>query len=263
MATGPMPSVSPEGRELILQIESRLPQLSPIMRSIGGYCIRTHAWLHETSIDEVADHCGTVPSSVVRFTRLFGRQGFQDFKWAFRDCRERSPEVGPDAKAGPSARLLNMFDEDVHQLSELRTLLQQDVFQVAIDWIRGQPKVSLTFFGEFDRMVAVHLGNALQHAGKVVLLADRLPSRALRPAQAHVTCVNVDLERPGLHRVHPTPSGEPAPIGGHQIDVQGVDRHFSVRASPHTLCLPVSGSTLGRRLQKALSMANTIGAALH
>jgi hypothetical protein len=59
-----------DGPALLLQIQTRLPELSPIMRSIGRYCVRMHARLHLMSIDEVSDLCGTVPSSVVRFARL-------------------------------------------------------------------------------------------------------------------------------------------------------------------------------------------------
>jgi hypothetical protein len=116
-------------------------------------------------------------------------------------------------------------------------------------------------------MVAMHLANALQHAGKSVLLSDRLQARALRPAPEGVTCIHLDLERPGLHRSRLCEPTGLAAGGGCEVDVRGVDRHRAGAALPHgsthSVTLSVTGTTIGRRLQKALSMADTIGAALH
>jgi Helix-turn-helix domain, rpiR family len=263
--TSPTSPAAPGGPDLLRQIEARLPQLSPIMRSIGGYCVRSHAWLHQTSIDEVADRCGTVPSSVVRFARLFGHKGFHDFKRAFLDRGVKPVDGSRDDPSGPHAKLLSHLDEDVHHLSDLRTLLQDDAFRVALDWIREQPRLSLSFHGELDRMVAMQLGDALQRGGKFVLMIDQCQARAQQLADAAVTCIHLDLERPRLHAERSFRSGSRSGVGsgGHQIHLLGTDRLHGPNVSVDTLTLPVFGCTLGRRLQKALSIANTIESALH
>ncbi len=262
MDTCTAPTAAPVGQELIGQIQARLPRLSPTMRSIGGYCVRTHAWLHERSIDDVAEHCGTVPSSVVRFARLFGHKGFHDLKQAFLDPGATPFALGKDGLAGSRSRLLSRLDEDVYQLSELQTLIQDGAFPMALAWIREQPKLSLTFHGELDRMAAMHLGDALQRVGKCVLLADQLQLRAHR-ADASVTCIHLDLERPGLQADPSIETRCLAGFVGHQIHLLGTDRLRGSNVHHHQLTLPVFGSTLGRRLQKALSIADMIETALH
>jgi DNA-binding MurR/RpiR family transcriptional regulator len=253
-----------DGPALLLQIQTRLPELSPIMRSIGRYCVRMHTRLHLMSIDEVSDLCGTVPSSVVRFARLFGHRGFHDFKLAFLDPPSKARDAVND-QAAPRSTLLSSLDEDVYQLSELRLLIEDDAFQIALAWIREQPRLTLTFQGELDRLVAMHLGDALQRLGKCVLLADPCQLRAHQAhrADGQGTCICLDLERPRLHAERSVDAGHLTGFDGHQVHLLGTDRLRGATVSAQQLTLPVFGSTQGRRLQKALSIADTIEAALH
>ncbi len=259
---------APMGRELIEQIQARMPELSPIMQSIGGYCLRTHDRLHEQSIDQVAGHCGTVPSSVVRFTRLFGHRGYHDFKLAFlgrkREDAVKSRPAGAMEPGLIRSKLLGSLDEDIHQLSQLRTLLEAEAFQTALTWIGTQSRLSLTFHGELDRMVAMHLGDALQAAGKFVLLADACHVGPNADGVVEPTCIHVDLERsrdPG-HATSSSASGLSVRRGQH-VHLLGTHRMLEPSVFLQKLTLPVFGSTLGRRLQKALSIADTISTALH
>jgi hypothetical protein len=240
-----------QGGALLGLILGELPQLSPTMRAIGRYCVRVHARLHLMGIDEVASECGTVPSSVVRFARRFGHSGFHDFKRAFLDGAALTP---PGAVPGED-HLLGHLDEDVFQLSELRVLIQDSAFRQALRWLDDSSALSLTYRGEFDRLVAIHLGNALQRVGKCVVLSDR-------PQQAGIL-IDIDLERTDL------PAEDVVEQGwlsiSRQVSLHGTRRHRLLSAQPEAgrLVLVIAGSTLGRRLQKALSIADTIEAALH
>jgi Helix-turn-helix domain, rpiR family len=259
---------APMGRELIEQIQARMPELSPIMQSIGGYCLRTHDRLHEQSIDQVAGHCGTVPSSVVRFTRLFGHRGYHDFKLAFlgrkREACAEARSVDADEPGLVSSRLLGSLDEDLHQLAQVRTLLEAETFQTALNWIRSQSRMSLTFHGELDRMVAMHLGDVLQAAGKFVLLADSCQIGHPAEGAAEPVCIHVDLER-GRGPAYPSSTDRSGLVvrRGQHVHLLGTQRLLKPTTFMQKLTLPVFGSTLGRRLQKALSIADTISTALH
>jgi Helix-turn-helix domain, rpiR family len=236
-----------QGGALLGLILGELPQLSPTMRTIGRYCVRVHARLHLMGIDEVASECGTVPSSVVRFARRFGHSGFHDFKRAFLDATTL-PLPGED-------HLLGHLDEDVFQLSELRVLIQDSAFRQALRWLDDSSALSLTYRGEFDRLVAIHLGNALQRVGKCVVLSDR-------PQQAGIL-IDIDLERTDLPAEGVVEQGRLSI--SRQVSLHGTRRHRLLSAQPEAgrLVLVIAGSTLGRRLQKALSIADTIEAALH
>jgi hypothetical protein len=259
------------GRELLERIAHERPRLSPTMQVIGDYCIRAHARLHRVGIEEVAAQCGAAPSSVVRFARLFGHKGYQDFKTAFlqgaalladpRIDAATPPAVWP---AGPCAHLLKHLDEDVAQLSELQTLILGREFQQAVRWMQGIPGLTLTYRGEFDRLVAIHLGNALQRVGKQVSLVDWASQSRWRFDACLGIQIAIDLEQV----VEPVDNGSRLREGhpgrpGRMVLVVGLVVHPDhAHPEPDRLVLSIAGSSLGRRVQKALSMVNMIEVAL-
>jgi Helix-turn-helix domain, rpiR family len=253
---------APFGHVLLDKIQARLPQLSPLMRSIGAYCLRMHAWLHQMSIEEVAGQCGTVPSSVVRFTRLFGHRGYQDFKLAFLDQSLRPALTARPTAPSPSTWFLSQLEEDIYQLSALRDLLQGDAFLAALTRIRAHDRLVLTHLGERDRMAAMQLGDALQRIGKIVLLTDPVRTNAATPWAGEALQVVIDLDRPA--RPGPTGRSQASTDAGvgKRIDLIGTDRLQQAQLTPDNVSLPIFGNTPGRRMQKVLSIADTIEVAL-
>lgn len=243
-------------------IQARLPELSPTMRSIGSYCVRKHARLHTLTNDEVSDTCGTVPSSDVRFARLFGHKGLHDFKLAFLGRLELSSIAGVGVVYSPQSKLLSNLEEDVHQFSELKYLVQSDVFNEALVWIGECTSFSLIFTGELDWLAAMNLGDVLQRLGKNVLLADSSRRGYQLSCGKHVR-INLDLERPFVNTDQPFTTDQRVEISGRQVNLIGTKRLRDAVISRHQLTLPVFGNTLARRLRKALSIAEAIEAALH
>lgn len=64
-------------------IELALPLLSPQLRAIGQYCLENASHLHRMRIEDVSLHCGARPSTIVRFAKRFGLNGFKELKFAF------------------------------------------------------------------------------------------------------------------------------------------------------------------------------------
>lgn len=70
-------------RSLTERLEQELPLLSPQFRAIGRYCLENAAGLHRMRIEDVSLNCGARPSTIVRFAKRFGLNGFKELKFAF------------------------------------------------------------------------------------------------------------------------------------------------------------------------------------
>jgi DNA-binding MurR/RpiR family transcriptional regulator len=71
--------------ELTERIRLTLPELSAQFQAIGNYCLSNLACLHRMRIEDVSEHCGARPSTIVRFAKLFGLKGYKELKVAFLD----------------------------------------------------------------------------------------------------------------------------------------------------------------------------------
>lgn len=82
------------------RIELALPLLSPQFRAIGQYCLENAASLHRMRIEDVSLNCGARPSTIVRFAKRFGLNGFKDLKFAFLGEVPVAEAPAPDPEAG-------------------------------------------------------------------------------------------------------------------------------------------------------------------
>lgn len=67
------------------RIRLALPELSAQLQAIGNYCLSNLEGLHRMRIEDVSEHCGARPSTIVRFAKLFGLKGYKELKVAFLD----------------------------------------------------------------------------------------------------------------------------------------------------------------------------------
>lgn len=70
-------------KELICRIRAETPSLSRQFKIIATYVLQHADYIYLERIQDVAERCGTQPSTVVRFAKRFGFSGFHDFKMAF------------------------------------------------------------------------------------------------------------------------------------------------------------------------------------
>jgi hypothetical protein len=77
------------------RIELALPLLSPQFRAIGQYCLENAAGLHRMRIEDVSLNCGARPSTIVRFAKRFGLNGFKELKFAFLGVASATEEDAP------------------------------------------------------------------------------------------------------------------------------------------------------------------------
>lgn len=81
--------------KLTERIELALPLLSPQFRAIGLYCLENAASLHRMRIEDVSLNCGARPSTIVRFAKRFGLNGFKELKFAFLGETPATDEEAP------------------------------------------------------------------------------------------------------------------------------------------------------------------------
>jgi Helix-turn-helix domain, rpiR family len=261
-ATVETPAPLLSGPELVKQLEQALPRLSPKLREVARFCLVHRAQIHRARIQDVATRCNTVPASVVRLAKQLGHEGFHSFKFAFMDA---VPGPGgalrPDdvqAQASSAARhWLSQFDDDLDRLADLRSLIVDEVFSRALSWIHDSPALTITYQGEFDRLIALHLGNVLHRLGKVVMLADR--TRHPAPDRTHLT-MDIQIEDQLPEQVTPDTLHPATERAGRRIEWVWVkDPGLPSPPSAASLAtLPIGGQRLGQRVQKALAMIEVI-----
>lgn len=221
-------------------MEAALPHLSSTMRTLARYCLHHHASLHRLSITDVSQACATVPSTVVRFARRLGFDGFQSFKLAFVAVPAFAYADAPSQLRARSVlmdpALLVRLDETASALAGMRQMVQQPDFYLAAQWLRDAQALTLTFHTEFDRLVAMHLGDVLGAAGKQVALLDHPVGQRKARTQALQVEVHVSEARraPGL----------------------------AFALARDTLNLEVPGQRSSYRIQNALCLADLLGLAL-
>lgn len=99
------------------RIRLTLPGLSAQFQAIGNYCLSNLECLHRMRIEDVSEHCGARPSTIVRFAKLFGLNGYKELKVAFLD------EARTEATDEPRAHRRQAATDDASALRKARDIL--------------------------------------------------------------------------------------------------------------------------------------------
>ncbi|MCJ9744981.1 MurR/RpiR family transcriptional regulator [Neorhizobium sp. SHOUNA12A] len=92
-------------RSVLPMIRAHMPQLPMALRRIGKYIVENPDLIVKQTADQVATLSGSGKASVVRFCRLIGFEGFQDFKFALAGELAARPVRAPDASALASRQI--------------------------------------------------------------------------------------------------------------------------------------------------------------
>ncbi len=164
-----------QGQALLGEIFADQGRLGPKMRNLADFCLRNVQSLHRMRILELADQTGNMPSTVVRFAKRYGYQGFQDFKLAFL-------QVPMQLEVPRHALPVHHRTPGMHaaewelELASSGALALKDVvmttsFHQAVQWTKTASLIGLLARSVDDRPIAMHLETHLNrlHRPTVVL----------------------------------------------------------------------------------------------
>lgn len=249
-------------------IASDLDGLSPSFRAIGRFLLANHAVLQHMQIGDVASRCGTADSTVVRFARRFGHSGYPDLKLALLLASAASgagagPSPGnrpaPDQRPGDTRTdaLVGRVEEAVHRLNGLKVVVQSPEFLNIAKQLRHAACFTLSYGGEYDRLVAMYLGDALEQAGKTVMLTDRLVQRITPRHEASGITVAIHLESLAQDGAAKPPA---MTLGTPQLSLIGTTGMPMPSITPPVIW--VAGNSLGHRAQTAMTLSDALVGAL-
>lgn len=149
------------GPALLAQIQADRKILSPKLKNLADFCLRHAHGLHHMRILELAVATDNIPSTVVRFAKRYGYQGFQDFKLAFLQIV--LPEQGAGNEGNVASRPTGLaaavweLDYASSGAIALKDLVSTTSFQQAVRWIRTTATVGILVRSADDRPLALHL----------------------------------------------------------------------------------------------------------
>jgi len=196
----PTPPPQPSVEALLERIGTEFAYLSKQLKTIARYVEHHHDVIGLEKIENVARRCSVQPSSVVRFAKHFGFNGYRDFKAVFRDGVTQTSAPSPVYQhrirslqdATPqllrSADVTHAFlDDALAGIKELQRDLNGSALDDAVALMAASPTLWVTG-ARRTFPVAAYLGYALQHTNKPIQLLTHLgamPEGQLRGLHAN------------------------------------------------------------------------------
>ncbi len=255
-----------EGMALLDAIARSQQRMSRTLQHVAAFCLEHHVRIHRCTITEVARACGTVPSTVVRFARLFRHPGYQSFRLAFVPPTASKPGASVRVATPGDGALPTTWPDELAQLGRalagLGHLKATLVFAQALQWLGQAHALVLSHGSELDRLVALHLADKLHPSGKQIILSDQPLAPGAHMPVAHLLNIEVSLTRPvvalstgGVRRHNcrqvlllgqPLTNNTPSPTPG-----------------PERVVLPIEAAHASHRLHMALLLGDVWASALH
>lgn len=140
---------------LLLKLRERYHDLGEKDRAVAEFILRSEQEVPRLTISQVAEGSGVSQAAVVRFCKLFGSEGFKDFR------RRLTADILEQAQKPPLPSSYIMADltrdeavqsiveritaNNMRSISETRDLLDERALEQAIDILAGAPRID--FFG--------------------------------------------------------------------------------------------------------------------
>jgi len=166
------------GKALLSAIYTDQGQLSPKLRNLAVFCLRNAHAIHRMRILELAAQTDNIPSTVVRFAKRYGYQGFHDFKLAFLQESGFGASVQPPSlqtirPAGQQAATWELDTASANAMA-LKDLVGTTSFQQAVRWTQNASTIGLLPRTIDDRVIAWHLEWLLSRLNRsVVVLSEQ------------------------------------------------------------------------------------------
>ncbi len=164
------------------EIAAQHPKLSNRLRRIAEFALDHPNDMALETIAVIAERAGVQPSSLIRFAKAFGYEGFSAMQRIFRSrLAERTPsyeeriaaltETGEGGLETPAQVLDHFAAADIHALEHLRAEVQAEALKTAID-ILAKARVIHVVAQRRTFPVAAYFGYSLSHLERRVHLID-------------------------------------------------------------------------------------------
>ena len=170
--------------ELKLEISAQHNTLSKRLRQIAEFAIAEPDQMALETVAAIAARADVQPSSLIRFAKQFGYEGFSDMQRVFRSrlidrassYSQRIREShGPAAKTQetPMNALQSFISADIEALEHLKREVRQSDLERAIDLLADCDIVGITAHRR-SFPIAAYLAYGFSHLGRRTLLVDAI-----------------------------------------------------------------------------------------
>ncbi|MEY5100324.1 MAG: hypothetical protein RJA36_3043 [Pseudomonadota bacterium] len=162
------------------RIRASLPELSRQFQIIGNFCLLNAEYLHLMRIEDVSASCKARPSTIVRFAKRFGMNGFKALKIAFLE----EPQDRQPLAAHPAPRHDGMESSILALSTSSRVLILGDDFETPLT---AYLQYALTCLGKTVKVLPID--SYLQEASPATSRPDALILAALSSEPDREACL--------------------------------------------------------------------------
>lgn len=169
--------------ELKLEISAQHNTLSKRLRQIAEFAIAEPDQMALETVAAIAARADVQPSSLIRFAKQFGYEGFSDMQRVFRSrlidrassYSQRIRESHGPAKPqeSPMNALQSFISADIEALEHLKREVRQGDLERAVDLLAGCDIVGITAHRR-SFPIAAYLAYGFSHLGRRTLLVDAI-----------------------------------------------------------------------------------------
>ncbi len=136
---------------VLLKIKSLMPNLSAKEKKIGSFILDDPRTASRMTISEMSKTLGIADSTVFKFTRSLGYDGFRDFRNNLLS-EEFDPEISIHENVRPEDGALDIakkvFHSSASSLSDTLAMLREEDLETALDYLSSARVVSFYGCGE-------------------------------------------------------------------------------------------------------------------
>ncbi len=169
--------------ELKLEISAQHNKLSKRLRQIAEFAIAEPDQMALETVAAIAARAHVQPSSLIRFAKQFGYDGFSDMQRVFRSrlidrassYSQRIRESHGPAKVAesPASVLQSFISADIEALEHLKREIRQGDLQAAVNLLAECDIVGITAHRR-SFPIAAYLAYGVSHLGRRTLLVDAI-----------------------------------------------------------------------------------------
>lgn len=159
--------------DFLVKMRTAYNQFTKAEKKVADYILQNPRGVLFMSITDLAEACQVGDTSVFRFCKSMELKGYQEFKMVLslslneneKETGRFSGDIGLDDTFHELAQ--KVLNTNVHALTETHSLLDEEVFNQAIDWLHEARKIY--FFG-----VGASVSTALKAANKFLRIEPKV-----------------------------------------------------------------------------------------
>ncbi len=174
-SAGGAADVSGSSMSTAVRVRALLPSLPPAERRVGHKLVDDPAGVATSTITELAQSCGTSETTVIRFCRAIGFEGYPELRLTLATEAGRAEgvgqsgrEVGGDIGSGDTLEQVveKIAFADSHAVEETAAQLDTDVLEQVVDAMVGARRIDIYGVGA-SAFVALDFQQKLHRIGQI------------------------------------------------------------------------------------------------